>query len=151
MAQNWGRFTAYTPDITAGVTPPTLGTGSTAEGFYRMEGTEVKGQATFVFGTSGANAGEGAYGISLPVEPINRIQPLGIAYMADNSDNIRIMLGAFAVIPDLYASSLSRGIILQSNAATDGFGDGNNPVGAAVPWTWAASDQIIVKFRYEAA
>lgn len=151
MAQNWGRFTPYTPDITAGTTAPTLGTGSTAEGFYRMEGTEAKGQATFVFGTSGVNAGEGVYGILLPVEPINRIQPLGIAYMADASDNIRMLLGAFVVIPALYASAQSRGVIIQSNDATEGFSTGANPVGAAVPWTWAASDQIIVKFRYEVA
>ena len=142
-------YTAYTPTIDA-ATPPTMGTGATATGYYGQVGKRVFGYALINFGT-GAAAGTGSYGLLLPAVPVDRNQPIGTGYLADTSDNSRQILCAAVVVPALFAASTSRCILLVGNAPTDGFGDGNNPVGATVPFTFADSDSIGFQFDYEAA
>ena len=61
------------------------------------------------------------------------------------------MAAAAAVIPVLWAAATSNLVLLQSNVAGQGFGNGYNPIGAAVPFTWEANDQLAVPFAYEAA
>lgn len=144
-------FTAYTPTLTASSADPTLGSGSSATGYYIQSGKRVFGYASFIFGSSGVAAGTGSYGLLLPVEPINRVQPIGTGYMVDFSDNIRIVVAAVGTEPNTFATSTRKVVLWQSNVATDGIGSGDNPCGAAVPWTWAANDQIHFSFDYEAA
>ncbi len=59
-------FVAYTPALTATTTNPTLGTGSVATGRYFQFGKFVIANFAIKFGTSGTNAGSGAYRVSLP-------------------------------------------------------------------------------------
>ncbi len=147
-----GAYTSYTPTLTATVTNPTLGTGSSAVGYYKRVGRWVDGYAVITFGTSGTNAGSGYYGLLLPVQPVDRVQPMrGVGFAYDDSDQYRFVTAAAAVIPALWAASTSKLVLLRTNAAGEGFANGNNPIGATVPFAWGASDQLAVPFAYEAA
>lgn len=146
-----GAYTSYTPTLTGSSSNPTLGSGSSATGYYKRLGRMVFGYCTVAFGTSGVAAGSGYYGLLLPVAPVNRDQPIGIGYCYDNSDNNRFVVAAAAVSPYYWSAATAKAIIVVTNVAGAGIGTGANPVGAAVPWTWAASDSISLQFNYEAA
>jgi hypothetical protein len=87
----------------------------------------------------------------LPVQPVNRDQPIGIGFVLDTSDNYRFSVCTAAVSTGLWAASTSKAALFVNNAAGTGFGTGANPVGAANPWTWSNGDQVLVNFDYEAA
>ena len=146
-----GAYDAYTPTLTASTTNPTLGSGSSATGYYKRLGHRVEGYASILFGSAGVAAGSGYYGLLLPVEPVNRPHAIGIGYLVDYSDNVRFLVASAAVSPPLWAANTSKAVIVVSNAAGAGFATGANPVGAAAPWTWAENDQLLVTFSYEAA
>ena len=147
-----GAYTAYTPTLTATVTNPTLGSGSSAVGYYKRVGRWVDGYAVITFGSSGTNAGSGYYGLLLPVQPVDRIQPMrGVGFAYDDSDQFRFVTAAASVIPVLWAASTRKLVLLRTNAAGEGFANGNNPIGASVPFAWGANDQLAVPFAYEAA
>ena len=151
QTQLTGAYTTYTPTLTASTTSPTLGSGSSAVGYYKRVGRIVFGYCQIVFGTSGTNAGSGYYGLLLPVVPANRNQPIGIGYCYDNNDNNRFVVAAAAVSTFFWSAATAKAIIVNTNVIHEGIGTGNNPVGAAAPWTWEASDQILIQFSYEAA
>ena len=146
-----GAYDAYTPTLTASTTNPTLGSGSSAIGYYKRLGHRVEGYASILFGSAGVAAGSGYYGLLLPVEPVNRTQAIGIGYVIDISDNVRFLVASAAVSSPLWAANTSKAVIVVSNAAGAGVITGANPVGAAAPWTWAENDQLLVTFSYEAA
>lgn len=150
MGQNWARYTPYTPTLTASSSNPDLGTAPTTTGYYRRDGNRVWGYAGITFGTS-PTAGSGTYGLLLPAEPIDRNQPVGSGYLIDLSDNVRMVLAAAGVATSFFAATASKAVLFTSNIATEGIGSGANPVGAAVPWTWAEGDSITLQFDYEAA
>lgn len=145
-----GAFTSYTPTLTATTTSPTLGTGSSATGYYRQIGRMVFGYLEIAFGSSGASAGSGYYGMLLPVEPVNRTQPVGVGFAVDSSDNARAIAATAAFAPSLWATSTRKAVIVITNPAGSGFLTSANPVGAAAPWTWAEGDSIAINFHYEA-
>lgn len=151
QAEMQGAYTSYTPTIDASTTAPTMGTGATATGKYKRLGHRVTGDMVILFGSAGVAAGSGYYGFLLPVEPANRTQALGVGYLVDGDVGARFVIGTCAVAPSLWASSTRRAIIAVDNAVGESFGGGDNPVGAAVPFTWAENDQVIVRFDYEAA
>lgn len=146
-----GAFDSYTPTLTASTTSPTMGSGSSLTGYYKRLGRRVEGYAVVMFGSSGVAAGSGYYGLSLPVAPVNRNQPIGIGYVFDQDDNSRFMIASAVISTPLWAAATAKCILVVTNAAGEGFGTGDNPVGAACPWTWAENDQMIVNFSYEAA
>lgn len=145
-----GAYDTYTPTLTATTTSPDLGTSPTVFGYWAQQGKRVWGYAGITFGSS-PSAGEGAYGILLPAVPVNRNQPVGTGYLLDASDNVRAVLGAVGVSTFYFAAATAKAIIFVSNVATEGLGSGDNPVGAAVPWTWAEGDSVTIQFDYEAA
>lgn len=146
-----GAYTSYTPTLTGSTSDPTLGSGSSVSGFYKRLGRWVRGKAVITWGTSGTAVGSGWYGLLLPVQPADKIQPIGIGFAYDDSDQHRFVVATAAVIPVLWAASTSKAVLLQSNVATEGFANGHNPIGAAVPFAWDASDQLAITFEYEAA
>ena len=146
-----GAYTTYTPTLTGSTTDPTLGSGSSVSGFYKRLGRWVRGKAVITFGTSGTAAGSGMYGLLLPVQPADKIQPIGIGFAYDDSDQYRFVVATAAVIPVLWAASTSKAVLLQSNVAGEGFANDHNPIGAAVPFAWGANDQLAITFEYEAA
>ena len=131
-----GAWTAWTPALTAVTTNPTLGTGSSAAGRYSQFGKLVIAQAKIIFGTSGVVAGSGVYFVSLPVTPLGSSQVCG-SFMLFDSD-----AGAFRA-GTIYGSGTIAKAELILGAGPE--------VGDAAPWVWAASDQIVLSFAYEAA
>lgn len=146
-----GAYTSYTPTLTGSSSDPTLGSGSTAVGYYKRLGRIVTGYCQIIFGTSGVAVGSGYYGLLLPVVPANRDQPIGIGYCYDASDSYRFVVAAAAVSTYYWSAATRKAIIVNTNVAGEGIGTGDNPVGAANPWAWEASDQILIQFNYEAA
>lgn len=146
-----GEWTSYTPAITAidpfgsfgGAVNPTMGTGSSLTGAYTRIGRMVVGRAQIVFGT-GAAAGTGYYGITLPVTPRNTNQSMGLGFLTDISDSARIVSAPFA-IATVFSSTL--GIILVEGQINVGA----SPASHAAPWTWADTDSISLNFMYEAS
>ncbi len=146
-----GAYTSYTPTLTASTTSPTLGTGSSATGYYKQIGRMVHGYASIVWGSSGTAAGSGYYGLLLPVEPANRDQAIGPGYLLDYDDQVRFVVASAIVAVDLWAAATKKAIIVTTNVSGEGVATGDNPVGAATPWAWSANDKILLNFSYEAS
>jgi hypothetical protein len=76
-------WTAYTPTLTATVTNPTLGTGSSVSGFYKRIGKTVFWRAVIQAGSAAVAAGSGTYSLSLPpilasTNQSNRVKGYGL-------------------------------------------------------------------------
>ena len=140
-------FTAYadyTPAITAVTTNPTLGTGGSITGRYMQVGTgagsHVEGTVYALFGTSGTNAGSGAYRFSVP-SSLNIKAPgpgysIGYGYLYDSSS------GAVRTVALAYISATTFQALVDNNAGA---------AGNSIPWAWAASDSMQLHFAYEVA
>lgn len=128
---------AWTPVLGASVTNPTMGTGGTpvTGGYYKI----VDGQCTFngsvQFGTTGVAAGSGNYRITgLPVVPKagrstflsgkGRLTDASVPTTAEP----HMLVDDSGVIEFRYPAAYPTGA--------------DTRVGAALPWTWAASDRL---------
>ncbi len=136
-----GAWATFTPALTASTTSPTLGTASTTTGSYRRDGSSVEGDAQITFGTAGVAAGSGTYRVSLPVAAARTgaaANLVGDGWMLDASTNqlVTFVLRTFpgSTTAEIYFTATT-----------------NFYATAAVPWTWAASDTIRYRFRYEAS
>jgi len=129
-----GAWTGWTPVLTASVSNPDLGAGSVVSGRYCQMGKVVTGYGKIKFGTS-PNAGSGYYKISIPVTAYEaNAQQIGSGLEYDSS--AAAFKATVLTIFDTTHSTMH--------------GDGSSP-GAADPWVWAASDEIRIEFKYEAA
>lgn len=135
-----GAYSAWTPALTATSVNPTLGSGSSAAGRYLQTGKHVVAQGAVQFGAGGgAAAGTGSYNLSLPVNARTPVtldgNLIGHGYIFDSS-----------------TSTIRQIMLVYSAAGTVGIRmyDGTVVTNAA-PWTWAASDALIVNYSYEAA
>src|SRR5687768_3665641 len=133
--------TTYVPALTATSVNPTLGTGSTAVGWYYRIGRLIVGEAQFRFG-SGMAGGTGSYLISLPVAAdmtFHRTGGLGIGSVVGNlalRDN------------DGLATSITAAAYLNSSTTVALLNSGGGNVNPTDPWTWAASDALSMAFAY---
>lgn len=137
MNQIGAVWETWTPALTASVTNPTLGTGSTAAGRYGRINKTVFGQLTIQFGTAGTNAGSGFYFVSLPIAAQAGNVVVGQGYAFDNSASL---VRHVVVLTD----NANRVGLWIDNATNFALASGN-------PWAWAASDVIRFSFEYEAA
>lgn len=131
----WG---SYTPALTATTTSPTLGTGSAQVGHYHRDGRTIYGAAKIAFGSSGAVAGSGNYKFSLPVAAARSSEPLAYGHVYDSSAGDRL----FATLEADANNSTTCFIVVNravSGVTTD-----------AIPWVWAANDELHFMFTYEA-
>lgn len=127
----------WTPALTASVTNPTLGTGSTAQGRYGRVNKTVFGQLTIAFGTSGVNPGNGFYFVSLPIAAQSGSVVVGHGYAFDNSASLVRHIVALT-------DNTTRVGLWIDNSTNFALSSGN-------PWPWGASDVIRFQFEYEAA
>ena len=137
---NIGTWTSYTPTLTASVTNPTLGTGSTQYGLYTQIGDLVIGTAYIAFGSSGTAGGSGTYRVSAPV-PID-------------TNDVKIIAGQAALYDSSGAYFLQHAVT-SSTSTTFAFYSttGGSPATATsgTPFGWTNFDQIRVQFIYKAA
>ncbi|MGZ4518855.1 MAG: phage tail tip fiber protein [Mycobacteriaceae bacterium] len=132
--------TPYTPALTAASANPTLGTGSTASGFYTRLGNVVHAWGTIIFGSS-PSAGTGGYRVSLPFTvdtgyyPSGRGTGLGTCNVFDSSASAQ----RYGAVRRGGSEFINLFLPDQTAAAT---GTTDLQVTSAVPWTWAASDEI---------
>jgi hypothetical protein len=124
--------------LTAVTTNPTLGVGSTAAGTYAQLGSLVVVRARIFFGSSGVGAGSGVYRFSLPVAAAASNGVFGSGQLFDSSAGSTQLV---ACIADGVGTTY---VNLRTNASASAVTD-------AVPWVWAASDQIVVVLTYDAA
>lgn len=140
-----GAWRSWTPTLTASVTNPTLGTGSSTEGFYIKIGRTVIAQFAIVFGSSGVNPGSGSYRIELPFAYVQRFTGVGWHYVGDAR---LIDFGSGSAQASLQLNSGNRVTMIYPAAWPTG---ATLVVGDAAPWTWAATDQIHGQVIYEVA
>ena len=143
----------YTPVLTATTSNPTLGSGSTAVGEYWRDPISgwVYGHFLITFGTTGVNAGSGAYIVSLPTPVIGfqvgntiaRSDIWGLWTIRDNSD---VTTGSRQGLLVRFSTSSGPGgvgqVVLSLLDGTTTF------VTHQAPFTWAASDSIAGTFFY---
>lgn len=134
-----GAWTGYTPALTAATLNPTIGTGSQVQtGAYSRTGRTIVGWARIKFGTVGAAAGVGIYSLALPVaaatSAVNNAG-VGAGHMFDSSAAARQVINAFCNTSTTMLFIVEGFEVAQDNQ----------------PWTWAAGDEIVVSFTYEAA
>lgn len=134
-------WTAWTPAVTASVTPPTMGTASSLTGKYYQDGKLVVAKFTIVFGSSGVAAGSGNYRISLPVNATTTNPDTGCIVRLNDSSATAAALTSAQI---LSATTFQ----LLYDATLHGT---QTLVGAAAPWTWAAGDSLNGTVIYEAA
>lgn len=134
-----GAWTAYTPTLTAVTLSPTLGTGGTQTGRWNAIGKLITANISVVFGTALVVAGSGAYRIALPTAAQANATILGTGMLYDSST------ATMKHVTALFQSSTTLTMYLGDAGA------GVFEVTNAVPWTWAANDQIWLNLSYEAA
>lgn len=140
---------SYTPVITAGGGGLVLGTGSVATGAYYRIFDQIFYWGEFRFGTSGFNAGSGAFEVSLPFDSIT-IAPasgssgggpiVGTGLTWDtplaNRQPVSVQLRT--------VNKLQFGVKNESGAS-------GRALGAGIPFTWSASSGINWNVRYQRA
>lgn len=134
-------YTPFTPSIVGSSSDPTLD--GSSFGYFQRLGRRVVGYTSCIFSSNGS----GTFSFPLPVTPVNRRQPIGTGYLVDVTDSVAFYLTAVAVAPSVDASL--RALFFMGGGAQ--LGAGANPVGSAVPFTWATSDSLTFNFDYEAA
>lgn len=135
LRMNGSPTLPWTPAISAS-TPPTMGSGATLSGYYKIVDGLCWFQATIVFGSSGAAAGSGTYTITgLPVAAKSG-RPTWLSGKARLTDSS----GGVNCYPDLLVTDTSAGINLRYPAAWPTGAD--TLVSSSAPWTWANNDRI---------
>lgn len=140
-------WTDYTPEWIAGTTNPTLGTGATAHGRYKIIGHKtVQVDIEFITGTSGFSGGSGQYRFSLPSVYNGGTGDLGFGLVRDSSiessGTARMYNGSYYTGVCVAAKNQNY-LLVYTNQTTSG------SINPTVPFTWGASDQIILTCTYE--
>lgn len=133
--------TSYTPSWTASAGVPAVGNG-TLTGKYAQVNKWVDFRIELTFGTTTTMGTAGSVQrFTLPVTPVStqRHRFLGTAY--DNG------VGDYTV----YFRWVSTGPYLEVVAQPTTAGGGDRTVTNTVPFTWGATDVLMVQGRYEAA
>ena len=137
-------WTAYTPALTS----VTLGTGGTVSGAYMNAGKLVAVRFLLTLGTGGSFTGFVTLGL-----------PSGLSISASYA--ARCPVGQFGARDDSAGTLYEGSIVRQSGATYDAVSlfaynasatyVTASAVGAAIPFTWAASDTLYGSLLYEAA
>lgn len=119
----------YTPVLTAAVVDPNLGTGGSISGRWMVIGWRtIVVEVDVTFGTAGVSPGTGQYFITPPfvAAPGSIDKAVGALYIFDSGTANRTGIVNVGSTGDFYFMTSSP----------------NGDVGAAVPQTWAANDQM---------
>lgn len=132
---SYGGWTAWTPVMSATVTPPTLGTGNTSSGRYVRMGNTIHGWGRILIGSAATAVGTGDYTFTLPVNFRNAgfVLQLGSLFYVDTSATSRVTSLQTSGATNLTVGIDATGIV---SATSPGIG---------------VNDQIRYSFTYEAA
>jgi hypothetical protein len=125
----------YTPALTAAVTNPTLGTGSTAAGRFFKDRRHIVGKVKLIFGSSGVTAGSGDYFVSLPTTAKEAYDVVGFGLIFDSSTGT-----FYQVVARADATSQKCNLYIHNSATA---------VTHASPVAWNTSDVIRLSLDYE--
>lgn len=137
-----GAWTAYTPTWTGFTTNPVVGNGSIV-GAYAQIGKIVIGRVLVTMGST-TTYGSGFYSLSLPVaSAVISAAPIGHVIYRDSSTGV-------SNVGHVDAVNVSNFIVLRVHAADQTY---SRTVSATstVPFSFDTSDQIFVRFAYQAA
>lgn len=138
-----GAYTSYTPVLTASVSNPTLGAGSSQTGSYTQIGKMVHYYGEINMGGAGFSAGSVFYRISLPVAAKTLSAIAGNALCFDSSANAYAM--PLAGISSASTSQLRFPFPDTWSSGPVDF------VANTAPWSWGQNDTISWSVVYEAA
>ncbi|MEV6526895.1 hypothetical protein AB0M43_33685 [Longispora sp. NPDC051575] len=127
----YATWKPFTPTLTATPTSPNLGAGASLTGRYRMAGSLLTAEYTIVWGSSGISVGSGIYRLSLPRPPAFGVKALGVLWVSHPS-TLAQQAGVCRIV----------GTGLEMIAL-------DKVLSHALPWTWAAGDQIGAAITYE--
>lgn len=140
----------YTPEWTAVTTNPTLGTGATAQGRYKIIGYKtVQVDIEFKAGTSGFAGGSGTYCFSLPNAYNGGVVELGYGYVRGSSVESIGSARMYDSSTYIYytgvsvAASNANYLLVYTNQAATG------AIRPTQPFTWSTGDQINISCTYE--
>ncbi len=139
---------SYSPDFTASVTNPTLGTGGFVVGYYVENFDFIYTWGEFRFGTAGHNQGSGTYEISLPFPAVTIAPP-------DGGSGVGPQLGTSRVWDNSSGSTrTSHSVQLRTTtkimfSVRFGSGAGGRALGSGNPFAWDVSDGMnwIAKYK----
>jgi hypothetical protein len=134
-----GAWTAYTPTLTSSGVALVLGTGFSADGAYALLGKVCHWRARIAFGTTGQSAGTGDYRIGLPQTAKSIVDIAASGYIFDASTN-----EVKTVVCEPVNGALDK-VYMRFTAGNFGL------VRSDTPWTWAASDYLLVAGSFEIA
>lgn len=139
-----GSWQTYTPTLTASVTNPTLGTGSSVYGEYLQDGNWVHCRGTIKFGTSGINAGSGGYLISLPTASVDA---------RDQATSIQggVVFVCAGSTTEGFATFGTGGTTVNIRYVNAAFNGSLITVTNAAPGAWTANDKITWNISYRVA
>lgn len=131
---------SHTPVLTASTTNPTLGSGSLQQGRYLEVGNTVLYRFQVRFGSSGTNAGDGQYRVSLPVNAA-----------VVNPDDVYTTMGA-GVLLDWSVAGHKELCTWQWGAAAylTGVVD-NASIFSNAPFDWTVLDRMSGTVTYQSA
>jgi len=127
----YSPWTYYAPAWSASTTAPTLGNG-TLVGAYLVAGKTVYLRMRLQIG-SGTSPGSGAWSFSLPADAAPAFIQTMQGFCASADGTARWPMSAF----------------LTTANGVERMGVSNNIVGASVPFSWAAGDQLVLTGAYE--
>ncbi len=131
--------TAYTANLTAVTTNPTLGTGGSASGRYTLFGGKwCTLRGTVLFGSASTNAGSGQYKIDLPFGASSAITG-GVPF---TGAGVIKCAGTVSTVTWFIASGATTMAALTTS--------GNN-VASGAPGAWTANDYLSFTITYEMA
>lgn len=142
LVSTYNTTETFTPTLTAD-TPPTLGSGSAQNGLAVITGQLVNAWVWIGFGTSGTNAGSGAYRVGG--------LPAGLSTMVDYS-----RIGYGIVYDSSTGNSYMVNVLWNNTSRTEVFmslynATSNAFVSHGAPYSWAASDVINIALTYPRA
>jgi len=138
-----GAQNSFTPVLRGSTTDPTLGTGSSASGFWAAQGRFADVEFDVTFGGSGTDAGSGAYLIEVPPE-IHPVAPVGTAI-----GHVHLVGTDPNDADDRRAWQLVVGSPFDPLLGIRGTGDGTSRIASnSIPWAWGAGHRLLGSARY---
>jgi len=132
---NETRYLSYLPALTATTTSPTLGTGSSQVGYYKIRSNMISVTSSISFGSSGIAVGSGSYLWSIP---FIANQTLEVGRMSFNHTGVSLGSGAVT----FYSASQ-----LQANGIASAT-SGASGISNSTPYTWTALDNFKLTIEY---